>query len=175
MFDLKLRYDNDRNTLYLEEFALVDLLSLTPWDRWIHPPSWKVNTGLAVANDLNRDPENSLYYGLNLGTGYAARAPGVDKILVYAMAEMELELGHAFDHSIRFGGGPSGGLLFNPAKFWRARLAVSHFPYVVAGTPSTTKLGFYQSFALTKDFELRAKLERQNTYKEVLLSGVWFL
>jgi hypothetical protein len=82
MFHAKLRYDNDRKTLYLQQFALIDMMSLTPWDQWIHPPSWKVNSGFAVANDLNRDPENSLYYGLNLGTGYSARAPGTDKILV---------------------------------------------------------------------------------------------
>jgi hypothetical protein len=91
------------------------------------------------------------------------------------MAEMELELGHEFDHSVRFGGGPSGGVLFAPVKFWRARLAISDDAWAVGGTPSTTKLGFYQSFKLTKEFELRAKLERQNTYKEVLLSWVWFL
>jgi len=175
MFHPKLRYDNDRRTLYLQQFALIDLLSITPWDRWIHPPSWKVNSGFAVANDLNRDPENSLYYGLNLGTGYSAYAPGTDKVLVYGMAEMELELGHAYAHSIRFGGGPSAGVLVHPVKAWRARFSASHFPYAVGGTPSTTKLGFYQSFSLAKDFEFRTKLERQNTYKEVLFTLAWFL
>jgi len=176
MFHAKLRYDNDRDTLYLQQFALIDLLSITPYDRWIHPPSWKVSSGIMVANDLNRDPENSLYYGLNLGTGYSAWVPGTDdKALVYGMAEMELEVGHAFDDSVRFGGGPSGGILFNPVRFWRARLQMSHFPYAVGGTPSTTKLGLYQSVSLSKDFELRTKLERQNTYKEVLLTWVWFL
>src|SRR5262249_45114114 len=140
MFHPKLRYDNDRKTLYVEKFALIDLMSLTPWDRWIHPPSWKVNSGLAVAHDLDRDPENSLYYGLNLGTGYSAYWPGIDKLLFFGIGELELELGPEFNHSVRFGGGPNGGILWMPVKFWRSRLAVSYFPYAVGGTPATTKL-----------------------------------
>ncbi len=172
MFHAKLRYDNDRNTLYLQQFDIINLLSITPWDRWIHPPSWKVNSGFGVAQDLNRDPENSLYYGLNLGSGYAARAN--DQTLLFAMAEMDMGLGHPFNHFVRFGGGPSGGVLFNPVNLYRARFQASSDAYAV-GSPSATKLGVYQSFSLTKDFELRAKLERQNTYKEVLFSLVWFL
>jgi hypothetical protein len=128
-----------------------------------------------VANDLNRDPENSLYYGLNLGTGYASWAPGTEKLLFYGLAEMELELGHPFKHDVRFGGGPSGGILWTPMKWWRARFQASEFPYAVGGTPSTTKLGFYQSFSITKSLEIRSKVERQNAYKEVLLSLALYL
>ena len=176
MFHLKMRYDNDRNTAYVQEFDVINLLSLTPWDRWIHPPSWKVNSGVRVANDLNRDPENSLDYGLNLGTGYSAWMPGTDnRLFFYGMGEMVFELGHAYTHDVRFGGGPSGGILFDPVKFWRARFEASYFPYALGGTPSTTKLGIYQSFSLSKRVELRAKVERQNSYKEVLLSAVLFL
>jgi len=176
MFHLKLRYDNDRKTAYVQDFSLVDLISITPWDRWIHPPSWKVKTGLAVADELNRDPENSLYYGLNLGSGYSAWLPGTnEKILVFGMAEMEVELGHAFDHDVRAGGGPIGGLLFSPCRYWRARFQISHDEYAVGGTPSTTKLALNQSFSLTRNMELRAQLQRQNTYKEVMFSWVWCL
>jgi len=176
MFHLKLRYDNDRKTGYVQDFSLVDLVSITPWDRWIHPPSWKVKTGLAVADDLRRDPENSLYYGLNLGSGYAAWVPGTgDKLLLYGMAEMESELGHAFDHDVRFGGGPAGGILYSPCRSWRARFQFAQDEYAVGGTPSTTKLEFRQSFSLTRDMELRAQLQRQNAYKEVMFSWVWYL
>ena len=152
MFHLKLRYDNDRKTAYIQDFSLVDLISITPWDRWIHPLSWKVKTGLAVANDLNRDPENSLYYGLNLGSGYSAWLPGSDqKVLVYGMAEMETELGHAYDHDIRFGGGLAGGILYIPCRYWRARFQIAHDEYAVGGTPSTTKLALQQSFSRHPD------------------------
>lgn len=175
MFHLKLRYDNDRYTLYVQQFSLVDLLSITAADQWIHPPSWKVNTGVAVANDLGRDSEHSLYYGLNLGTGYAAHLPGVKDVLVYGMGEMELELGHAYSHSVRFGGGPSGGLLFAPGNIYRLRFLASYFPYAVGGTSATTKFALYQSLSITEKIDLRVKLERQNQYKEVLFSWVWFL
>jgi hypothetical protein len=180
MFDLKLRYDENRKTAYIQDFSLADIVSVTPWDRWIHPPSWKVNTGWRTANDLNRDPENSQYYGLNFGSGYAAdlnsffpSRQGNDWMLVYAMAETDLGVGYPFDDSVRFGGGPSGGLQVTPVSFWRARIQASYFPYV--GTPSTTRMGLYQSLSITKTLELRVKVERQNIYKEVLLSLVLFL
>jgi len=175
MFHLKLRYDDDRKTLYPEEFSLVNLLSVTPWDRWIHPPSWKVQTGLMTAHDLNRDPENSLYYGLTLGSGFSAWLPGTREVLLYGMAEMETQLGHAFEHEVRFGGGPSGGVLWTPVPWWRARFQMSQDYYAVGGTPSTTKFLLHQSLSVTKNSELRASLERQNIYKEVLLSWVLFL
>src|SRR5947209_19445967 len=57
MFNLRLRYDNDRKTGYLQQFTLVDMMSFSPLDRWVRHPSRKVNTGLQVANDLDRDPE----------------------------------------------------------------------------------------------------------------------
>jgi hypothetical protein len=169
MCHLRLRYDNDRTTLYVQDFSLVDLVSLTPWDRWIHPPSWKVNTGLRVANDLDRDPENSLYYGLNLGSGYSASIPGWRKGLLYAMAELDLGLGHCFQDNIRFGGGGSVGVILPLASRWRLRFEGSHRAYATGGTSQATKLALHQSFALIKNLEARLKLERQNRYKEVLL------
>jgi hypothetical protein len=91
------------------------------------------------------------------------------------MAEMETELGHAFDHDVRAGGGPTGGILFSPCRYWRARFQISHDAYAVGGTPSTTKLALHQSFSLSRDMELRAQLQRQNAYKEAMFSWVWFL
>jgi hypothetical protein len=196
MFHLKLRYDNDRKTAYVQDFALVDLISITPWDRWIHPPSWKVKTGLMTANELKRDPENSLYYGLNLGTGYAFALGGSPHpyplpsqrgegraelgvrgapLLFYGMVEMGFGLGHAFGHDVRFGGGPTGGILYSPCRYWRARFQIAHDEYAVGGTPSTTKLVLDQSVSVTRNMEIRTQLQRQNTYKEVMFSWVWFL
>jgi hypothetical protein len=55
MFHLRLRYDNDRATAYLQDFTLIDIMSLSPWDRWVRKPSWMLHTGASVANDLDRD------------------------------------------------------------------------------------------------------------------------
>jgi hypothetical protein len=182
MLDLKLRYDDDRKTAYIQDFSLADIISITPWDRWIHPLSWKINTGWRTANDLNRDPENSQYYGLNFGSGYAANLNsffpsrvGNDWLLAYTMVEADLGVGHPFNKDVRFGGGPSGGIMLTPTKFWRARFQASYFPYAVGGSPDATRMGIYQSLSLTKRLEFRVKLERQNLYKEVLFSLAWFL
>ncbi len=175
MFHLKLRMDNDRSEFYVQQFSLIDMVSIVPYDRWIHPPSWKVNSGFAVAGDLDRDPEHSLSYGLNLGPGYTVRLFGSDKALLYGMVEMTLELGHMYENWVRFGGGPSGGLLLYPVKLWRMSLSSAYFPYAVGGTPATVKWSLVQSLTVAKDFELRVKLERLNSNKEALFSLVYYL
>jgi hypothetical protein len=182
MFDLRLRFDNDRKTGYVQDFSLADILSLTPWDSWIHPPSWKVNTGWRTANELNRDPENSQYYGLNLGSGYAANLstlfpshPVDNRVMAYAMAEIDLGVGHSFDHSVRIGGGPCGGILVSPWDFWRTRFQVSYTPYAIGGTPAAAKLGLFQSVSLTKTLSMLLKLERDNQYKEFTFGFLLYL
>jgi hypothetical protein len=175
MFHLKLRYDHAIDQLYVREFSVIDMLSMTPYDRWIHPPSWKVQSGLSVADDLPRDPNHALYYGLNLGSGYSAWLLQEGKVLLYGLAEMTLQLGSVFDDDVRFGGGPSAGVLVTPVPYWRMRFSGSYFPYASGGTPSTNRLALYQSVSFTKNFDVRLKLERANHYKEILLSLVYFL
>jgi hypothetical protein len=168
MFNLRLRYDNDRRTTYLQEFTIVDLLSLSPYDQWVHPPSWKVKTGLAVANDLSKDPENSLYYGLNVGTGYTVRC--ADSAMAYALAETDMGVGHVFDHSGRVGGGGSTGLLFDLGAHWESHLEAGYYYYFLGDDHPSVKLKCIQAFPITRNWQLRATLQRQNQYKELLFS-----
>lgn len=173
MFHLTLRYDDKRTTLYVKEFSVIDMVSMTPFDRWIHPPSWKVQSGLGVADDLQSDPENSLYYGLHLGSGYSAWLVP-EKVLVYGMGEATLQLGSVFKDTVRLGGGPTAGILLTPLSMYRLRFSGSYTPYLTGGTPSTVRISLHQSVSLTKSLDARLKLERANAYKEILLSLAYF-
>ncbi|MFA5976198.1 MAG: DUF4105 domain-containing protein [Elusimicrobiota bacterium] len=175
MFHLKLRYDNDRKTAYIQQFALIDFMSLTSWDRWIHLPSWKVNTGLSVASDLGRDPENSLTYGLNLGIGPSLRMPWARNAWVYAMAETDLGVGGVFRDAYRLGGGASGGALAEWGKWFRLRFQSTYLRYPLGEPGSMVKLQLVPSVQLTNDLGLRVQLQRQSVYKEALFSFYWFL
>jgi hypothetical protein len=169
MFNVRMRYDNDRKTAYLQQFTLIDLKSFSPWDRWVHPPSWRVNTGLDVANELNRDPENSLYYGLNGGSGFSFKTPLSQDSMVYALAQMDSGIGHAFRDNYRLGGGGNAGVMFDIARFWHVHFDASYDDYI--GNPiSSTKLKLIQGCPLTRDIQMRIALERQNQYKEVMFS-----
>jgi len=175
MFHLRMRYDNDRKTAYVQQFTLVDLRSYSPWDRWVHHPSWEVNTGLNVANDLPKDPENSLYYGLNGGSGFSFHTPLSRDSMIYALARADMGLGATFRDNYRIGGGGSAGLFFDIADFWHVHFDFADLQYALGNPGPATKLTVVQGCRVAHDVEFRATLERQNTYKEVLLSLLFFL
>jgi hypothetical protein len=175
MFLLRLRYDNDRRTFYPEQFTLVDLTSFSPWDRWVHHPSWKVNTGLSVAHDLDRDPENSLYYGLNGASGFSAQIPKLERSMVYALAEADAGFGAVFRDGYRLGGGGTAGIALEPIANWRMHVEGSYLRYSAGEPGEAVRWRLIQNIPLAANFALRAKLERQNQYKEVLVSALWYL
>jgi hypothetical protein len=175
MFLLRLRYDNDRRVLYPQQFTLVDLMSFSPWDPWVHHPSWKVNTGLAVANDLKRDPEASVYYALNTGSGISLRTPLSKDSLIYALAQVDAGVGGVFRDSYRLGGGGQAGILFSVNRYWRAHFDLDYVRYPLGNPGSAMKLRLTQGGRVSRQVEWRAKLERQNQYKEVLLSLLVYL
>jgi hypothetical protein len=175
MFNLRLRFDNDRQRVYPEELTLIDLKSLTGWDRWIHSPSWELRTGLSVARDLDRDPENSLYYSLHLGPGLGFESHLWRREMVYGLADMDTGVGGIFDHGYRWGGGGTSGILFEAASFWRIHFQAAFIQYPVGHVGSATKLSLAQSFSISRNVEFRATLERQNTYREALLTLNFYL
>jgi len=175
MFLTRLRYDNDRHQLSLQQFTLVDLIALSPWDRWVRHPSWKVNTGLQNALDLNRDPGHTLFYGLNGGSGISFNVPGVQGALFYTMAEADFGLGAPFRDYYRMGGGGLGGISWVPCAWWRARFQGGYTYYPLGNPGGVTKLQLTQSIPLRKSVEARVVLERQNSYKEALFSLLWYL
>jgi hypothetical protein len=175
MFLLRLRYDDDRKTLYPQQFTLVDLASFSPWDAWVHHPSWKVNTGLEVADDLPRDPENSLYWGLGGGSGLTVPIPFLPQSMFYALAVADGGIGHPFRDVYRLGGGGVAGLTFQFFPGWRHHIEGGYIQYPLGDPGSTVQWRAVESFSPMKNFDLRATLERKNQYKEVLLSALWYL
>ena len=170
MFHLRLRYDNDHDVVYLKQLTLVDLISFSPWDRWVHPPSWRVGTGLEVAHDLDRNPEDSLYYALHGGSGVSVPLPFSRHAMAYALATADSGVGTVFRDNYRIGGGGMVGFFFDLAEVWRLHVDASHIHYPLGEPGGATRLRLIQAFPLTKTAQLRAQLERQNNYKEVLLS-----
>ncbi len=173
MFHLKLRYDNRQKIAYLKQLLMVDLVSLTPWDRWVRAPSWKFNFGLTTANDLNLDPGHDLFFKVNLGAGPSFRLPLGKNTLAYGMAELDSGLGDVFRDAYRFGGGANGGIMAEFGPRFRIRFDAQYLNYPVGDVRSAVKLHVIPTYKLSRTLSLRAQLQRQNRYKEALLSLFW--
>ena len=175
MFNTRLRWDDRRSTLYLEEFTLANVVSLPEWDAWAHKPSWKINAGARVATELDRDPENSLYFGLNFGPGWNTRLPALWPVHFFVFAEVDGGAGAPWRAGGRFGAGGSSGLLMEFTPTLRLRAQVQHIHYVVGDPDSATHAEIVPSWSLSDRLDLRLNLEQWNRYKEVRVGFYWFL
>ncbi len=170
MFKGAVRYANGRGKAYLEDVTLISVKSLTPWDRWVHPPSWKVAGGAAVAKDLGRRPESSLFFGINGGSGLAFRLSFLKRSLLYGMVDADSALGHVFDKGYRLGVGASAGFLLTAGERWRLHFSGGYLRYGAGHIGSNNKLKVVQDFSLRRNLNARLALERQNHYQEGLIS-----
>ncbi len=168
MFNFKIRYDKDRKTGYLQEFSLIDLKSYSPWDRWMHHPAWQVGTGLQVAQDLAKDPENSLHYDAHGGSGIAFHTPLSRESMAYALAVADVGVGAPFRDYYRFGGGGTAGLWFDLFTVWRMHIDATYLNYPLGDPMGSVRLSFLSAIPLGHWGQWRVQLSRQNDYKEVL-------
>ena len=170
MFHFRLRYINDRKKLNLEEFTLIEILSLSPYDRWVHPLSWHVRTGAEVARDLNLNSEESLTYRLAGGSGYASNFTFKNKLLTYLLWHADSALGSVFDDGYRVGLGGKGGVVFQPFSFIRYHFNSTVARYPTGHVGNVVKFQLTQNIFINKRSEFRIILERQNSYKEAVFN-----
>lgn len=166
MGSVQLRVDDRQRRAYIERAALVDITSLTPWDRWVRKPSWHVFAGLKRAQELRLQPENGLVGDLRPGVGLSAEADVPLRPLIYAFADADAQQGRIIAQKWRLGAGPSAGLLLRPFPWWRLLTQASYTEYL-QNTPHAEELKLISSWTLWKDGELRVTLDRRTPDSEV--------
>lgn len=108
----RLRRDAATGRSYLKAFRVMDAASITPWDSWTRPVSWRAWTGVDTADELDRHQADSLYYGLSMASGFATAPAWTGRSSWYLLAEGDAGLGGLFRNGHRIGaGGIAGGIL----------------------------------------------------------------
>ena len=170
-----MRHNRERKTTYVQQASLADILSLPGWDRWVHPLSWRIRTGLETADDLPKDPENSLYYGLRFGSGVSYHSHLWKREIFYLLSGVDAGVGHVFDHRYRAGFGGQGGAVIQLAGPWRIQVEGDFIRYPVGQVGETVRWRFIHAVDLSRHFQWRTTLERQNRHKELVLSLLFYL
>ncbi|HEX9758353.1 MAG TPA: DUF4105 domain-containing protein [Nitrospiria bacterium] len=170
MFHLVLRFDNKDRTPFVEKLNLLEIISLSPWDRWIKKFSWKVTTGLDLAKELDCIPRKCLYYGLNVGKGLSLKTEFFRQEILFLMAEADMGVGRVFRDYYRLGGGGRVGLLLDITSFWRIQIegALTHFP--LGDIHTNLDITATQAFSFSNDLEFRFTIQKETAYKEALFS-----
>jgi hypothetical protein len=119
------RYYPERNSVKLQQFTAVDIVSLAPRDEFFSPISWKVNGGLA--RRPFPDGSDRLFLRFNTGGGMAWQVPGGG--IVYGMAEMDLQASDRLRDKVLLGAGLSGGMIAALTDRWKVALSGNAFVY----------------------------------------------
>ncbi len=115
MMQLRVRFYNTSHQLFPERLELLDILSVSGFDRWIPKTAWTVRAGGAQAHYLGCAGLDCSYGGLSTGGGIALRA-GLP-FLFYLLATTDLAAGAPFDSHYRIGLGALAGMVLRLGRF----------------------------------------------------------
>lgn len=138
----------------LERLDAVDVVSLSPWNRFMKPFSWKVNLG--VARKRFDGGDRSLVGHLRPGIGLSYEL--TERSLIYAFADGGLELSNRFDQLFAVGIGPSFGMIHDVSERWRMGLSARLQHYLLGEPTDLHEITLGQRVTLTKQSALRFDL-----------------
>ena len=158
-FDLSARYYFKEDRARLQSVNLIDIVSISPRDRFFKPVSWKMLTGFNRA--LLPGGEESLVYRINPGGGLAYRLGGGG--FSYFFIESDLNLSNKFKDRFSFGIGPSAGFLAAVTDAWKLDLSAQSLYYELGERRRSARVSFEQNFRLTTNSGLRLSATRQKS------------
>ena len=172
--DLSLRHQNLK--LKLEGLKLIDIMSLTPRDRFFQPLSWKINTGW-LRRQLNKG-KRSLVYRTNGGVGFSYK--WLDNVLGYSFLESSLDIGGKLQHDYALGVGGRLGLFVDVGSRWRGHIYTMVQRFSLGHTQTVREMGIEQRFTLSQNSSLRLQwgyhyFNHNQATSQVELSWQWYL
>lgn len=119
LLDLTVRVTAAEETLDLQDFTLLDIVSLAPRNRLLRPLSWQLSAGWErKLSPLDEEP--ALTGQLEGGAGLAW-APGAGSTL-FAMGVLAIDGDSDFEQGYALGPGLRAGAIWSPAPSWNAGL-----------------------------------------------------
>jgi len=157
--DLALRWYPEDHKGSLQSLDIIDIVSLAPRDKFFHPVSWKISTGLKRIT--GEDEKAHLVYQINPGGGmtFSTTHSG----LVYAMMETGLNVSGALEHNYALGAGGSAGVLANPLPRWKVHLYGRDIYYGLGDSFNAFEAGVQQNYTITTNQSVGFDIARRKT------------
>lgn len=152
--NLALRLYPEDQSVELERLDAIDVVSLSPWNRFTKPFSWKVNLGAARRRFDGGD--RALVGRLHPGVGLSYEL--TERSMIYAFADGALELSNRFDQLFAVGIGPSLGMIHDASERWRVGLSARVQHYLLGEPTDLHQITLGQRMRLTKQSALRFDL-----------------
>lgn len=170
--DVRGRYFPHDNSLKLDKLTVIDILSLTPRDRFFKPVSWGVDTG------LERMPGNAgTTTGAQVKGGGGVTYKVAGEHLAYALGQAELKVARGFENNYSLGAGALTGLLLF-FQHSTANLEFRGLRYQLGESDSFFEARWRQSVPLGRQkairYILEHRYERGHEYNRAELRVDWY-
>ncbi len=162
-FDLALR-KYESAVVKVDQFKLLDIISLSPRDDYFKSVSWKINAGWS--RERFPDGHEPMVFRLNGGAGLAWAIPDSfsSRMITYFFLEASLDIDNKFERGFALGAGPAAGLLADVSSAWRVHLFARSQRFGVGGPYTEQELALEQRISLSKDTALRLGLSRRRRF-----------
>jgi len=161
----RFRYYPGNRRLALDNLGLIQILSISPRDRFFRPVSWKFDLGLRQA--LRKNGNESSVFELNTGGGMAFSA-GFSGT-VFGFLEPRLQAGETLDEGYAAGIGVSAGLLTPVAKGWKSLVYFRHTYFPAGDDHQHSEVFCSQRFRLSRNHALELDLNWEKAYDQDIL------
>jgi hypothetical protein len=157
--DLSLRYFLVDKSFILQSFRLIDIVSLTSFDYFNMPFSWRVKTGFERKQLTSK--KNDIFYNLTSGGGLSYKS-SIGHL--FFLLNGAFELGGAYKKDYTTGLGFEIGLMKNIKDFSKVFASMEAMSYVIGYKYKIFKGSLGQSFYINKDVEIRLTFLREKVF-----------
>jgi hypothetical protein len=170
-FNMRWRHYRGDDSLRLEEFTPLNIVSLSPRDDFFTPVSWKINIGWTRQHFP--DDDEPLVFRANGGPGLAYNMPGSHDghSVYYGYLEAALDVGKRFDQDYALGAGPTAGWLTDISDRWRINLYARSIRYGMGDAHNSRELTLEQRYSLTRQSAVRLELFRKQEFQDYWNGG----
>lgn len=164
MLHLRLRFYNQSRKLFPERLDMLNILSVSGYDRWIPKTAWMVRAYGAQAHNLGCFGLRCSYGGVQTGGGIALRAGR--PLLVYLLTSADVAGGGPFEDHFRIGAGGLAGTVLRLGDVYALKAQARYHYYFLGDHRSPPVFDVGQSLSLGTWAELRLVGEAIGRYTE---------
>jgi len=168
--DLRTRYYPEFRRLTLQQFDVIDIVSIAPMNVFSRPLSWKFNTGWH-RKPLDTDDDAS-YFRINGGAGVAREFPFLG--LCYVTAEGELDISGDMPADYALGAGATAGTIFAVGSACKINLYGRGLRFFAGGHHNDYAAGAVSNFKVSPNNHLSLEGQWEDAGAErYTVSAIW--
>jgi hypothetical protein len=164
MIQLRIRFENAARRVFPERLDLINILSVSGYDRWIPKTAWAIRVGGAQAHNLACAGVRCSYGGVNMGGGISFRLG--HPFLFFLLADADLAGGAPFSDHWRIGLGGFAGAVLRLGHFSQTAAEGRDIYYFLGDRRRAPVISVGQGFNLGPWGQIRLVGDAVGSYRE---------